>query len=96
MRLPHPWSVRAPRAVSAYVTASAAGQVVAHDLFLDGNTFGGDTRVSREPLVAETSWGVGISAPRLAVEFRVQRRSRAYAEEPGGHPYSTIEITWRR
>lgn len=96
MRLPHPWAARPPRVLSAYVTAGASAQVVAHDLFLDGNTFGGDTRVSREPLVAETSWGVGISARRLGVEYRVQRRSRAYAEEPGGHPYSTIEITWRR
>jgi hypothetical protein len=70
--------------------------VVAHDLFLDGNTFGRDPRVTREPLVAETSWGVGVAAYTLGMEYRVQRRSRAYAEEPGGHPYSTIEITWRR
>ncbi|HEX6369047.1 MAG TPA: lipid A deacylase LpxR family protein [Longimicrobium sp.] len=95
-RLPHPWAARAQRAVSAYVTAGAGGEVVAHDLFLDGNTFGGDTRVSRELLVAETTWGVGISARQLSIEYRVQRRSRSYAEEPGGHPYSTIEITWRR
>lgn len=95
VRLPHPWAARAQRAVSAYVTAGALGEVVAHDLFLDGNTFGGDTRVSRETLVAETTWGVGVSAHRLSLEYRVQRRSRSYAEEPGGHPYSTIEITWR-
>jgi hypothetical protein len=46
--------------------------------------------------VAETTWGVGVSAHRLSLEYRVQRRSRSYTEEPGGHPYSTIEITWRR
>lgn len=95
-RLPHPWAARAQRGVSAYVTAGAGGEVVAHDLFLDGNTFGGDTRVSRRPLVARTTWGVGLSAHHLSIEYRVQHRSRAYAEEPGGHPYSTIEITWRR
>lgn len=96
MRLPHPWSARAQRAASAYLMAGAGGEAVAHDLFLDGNTFGGDARVRREPLVARTTWGVGVSARRLSIEYRVQRRSRAYAEEPGGHPYSTIEITWRR
>jgi hypothetical protein len=95
IRLPHPWAARPQRALSAYVTAGALGEVVAHDLFLDGNTFGGDTRVSRETLVAETTWGVGVSAHRLSLEYRVQRRSRSYAEEPGGHPYGTIEITWR-
>lgn len=96
VRLPHPWAARAQRALSAYVTAGVAGEAVAHDLFLDGNTFGGDPRVTRRPLVAETRWGVGISARRLGIEYRVQRRSRSYAEEPGGHPYGTIEITWRR
>jgi hypothetical protein len=95
-RLPHPWAAQAQRGVSAYVTGGVGAELVAHDLFLDGNTFGGDTRVSREPLVAETRWGVGIAARRLGMEYRVQRRSRTYAEEPGGHPYSTIEITWRR
>lgn len=95
-RLPHPWAARAQGGVSAYVTAGAAGEVVVHDLFLDGNTFGGGSRVSRELLLAKTTWGVGFSASSLQVEFRVQRRSRSYQEEPGGHPYSTIEITWRR
>jgi lipid A 3-O-deacylase len=96
LRLPHPWAARAQHAASAYVTAGAGGEVVAHDLFLDGNTFGGGSTVSRELLLAETTWGVGFSAGQLALEYRVQRRSRSYHEEPGGHPYSTIEITWRR
>ena len=95
-RLAHPWAARAQRGVSAYALAGARGEVVVHDLFLDGNTFGGDSRVSRELLVAETTWGVGLSAHRFSIEYRVQRRSRSYQEEPGGHPYSTIEITWRR
>lgn len=95
-RLPHPWAARAQRALSVYATAGARGELVAHDLFLDGNTFGGGARVSREMMVAQTVWGVGIAARPLSIEFRAQRRSRAYEEEPGGHPYGTIEITWRR
>jgi lipid A 3-O-deacylase len=96
IRLPHPWAARSRRALSAYVTAGAGGELVGHDLFLDGSILGGDRRVTREALVAETSWGVGISTYPLGIEYRVQRRSREYAEAPGGHPYSTIEITWRR
>jgi hypothetical protein len=70
---------------------------VAHDLFLDGNTFGGvAARVDRRALVAYTRWGVGVTSGGLTLEYRVTARSRAYAQEPGGHPYSTIEITWRR
>jgi lipid A 3-O-deacylase len=96
VRLPHAWAARAPRGLSAYVLADAGAEAVAHDLFLDGNTFGGGARVARQPLVAHTAWGVGVQRRGLALEYRVQHRSRAYREEPGGHPYSTFEITWRR
>jgi lipid A 3-O-deacylase len=96
MRLPHAWVARPGRALSAYALAGAGAEAVSHDLFLDGSTFGGEARVTREPLVGHTVWGVGVQRAGAGVEFRVQHRSRAYREEPGGHPYSTIEITWRR
>ena len=96
-RLAHPWAVRPLRGTSVYVLAGARGEAVAHDLFLDGNTFGGGpARVTRRPFVAETRWGVGITRGGTSVEYRVSARGRAYEEEPGGHPYGTIEITWRR
>jgi lipid A 3-O-deacylase len=96
MRLPHAWVARPGRALSAYALAGAGVEAVAHDLFLDGNTFAADARVTREPLVGHTVWGVGVQGAGVGLEFRAQRRSRAYREEPGGHPYGTIEITWRR
>lgn len=96
-RLAHPWSARAVRGTSVYVVAEARGEAVAHDLFLDGNTFGGGpARVTRRPFVGQTRWGVGVAHGGLSVEYRVTARTRAYDEEPGGHPYSSIEITWRR
>jgi lipid A 3-O-deacylase len=95
VRLPHAWAGRPSHALSAYALADAGAEVVGHDLFLDGNTFGGSPRVTRAPLVGSTAWGVGVQGRGMGLEYRVQRRSRAYREEPGGHPYSTIEITWR-
>jgi lipid A 3-O-deacylase len=96
-RLAHPWSVRPLRGTSVYVLAGARGEAVAHDLFLDGNTFGdAEARVTRRPYVASSRWGVGVTHGGLSVEYRVTARTRAYDEEPGGHPYSTIEFTWRR
>jgi lipid A 3-O-deacylase len=96
-RLAHPWAARPLRGTSVYVLAAARGEAVAHDLFLDGNTFR-DTpaRVTRQPYVASSRWGVGVARGGLSMEYRVTARTRAYDEEPGGHPYSTIEITWRR
>ncbi|HST61465.1 MAG TPA: lipid A deacylase LpxR family protein [Longimicrobium sp.] len=96
-RLAHPWSTRALRGTSVYVLAEARGEAVAHDLFLDGNTFGGGPpRVTRRPFVGQTRWGVGVAHGRVSVEYRATAQTRAYDEEPGGHPYSTIEVTWRR
>jgi hypothetical protein len=96
-RLAHPWAARRLRGTSVYALAGARGEAVAHDLFLDGNTFGGTApMVDRRALVAYTRWGVGVTTGPLTLEYRVTARTRAYAQEPGGHPYSTIEITWRR
>lgn len=96
-RLAHPWALRSLRGTSVYAVAGVRGEAVAHDLFLDGNTFrGGPPRVTRRPFVAETRWGVGITLGGTTLEYRVSARGRAYEEEPGGHPYGTFEITWRR
>lgn len=92
-RLPHAWAA-ATRATSVYAVAGVRGEAVAHDLFLDG-TVAGEARVTRTPWVAQTTWGVGVATRATTVEFRAQRRSAEYREAPGGHPYSTIEITWR-
>jgi len=96
-RLAHPWAARRLRGTSVYALAGARAEAVGRDLFLDGNTFGGtESQVDRRALVAYTRWGVGMTSGPLTVEYRVTARTRAYDQEPGGHPYSTIEITWRR
>lgn len=95
-KLPHPWTAGPNEGTSVYLIAGARGEAVAHDLFLDGNTFGGgDPRVTRRPWVAHSRWGVGMTSGRLSLQYHVTARTRAYDEEPGGHPYSTFEITWR-
>ncbi|HEX6040615.1 lipid A deacylase LpxR family protein [Longimicrobium sp.] len=96
-RLAHPWRTRPGRGTSVYVRVGVRGEAVAHDLFLDGNTFDSDAaRVTRRPFVGQTRWGVGIAHGPASIEYRVTARTRAYGEEPGGHPYGTIEVTWRR
>ncbi|HEX8318720.1 lipid A deacylase LpxR family protein [Longimicrobium sp.] len=95
--LRHPWAARAPQGTSVYLSATASGQAVLRNLFLDGNTFGSQpARVHRELLVGSRGWGVGVASGRFGAEFRVLTRTREYREEPGGHPVSTIELTWRR
>jgi hypothetical protein len=95
--LRHPWAARAPRGTSVYLSATASGQAVLRNLFLDGNTLGSQPpRVHRELLVASRGWGIGVASGPFGAEFRVLTRTREYREEPGGHPVSSIELTWRR
>lgn len=95
--LAHAFAGRPARGTSLYVVAGLEGELVARDLFLDGNTFSRTPpRVTREPWIARSVWGVGVARRGLGAEFRVSSRTRAYREEPGGHPFGTIEITWRR
>lgn len=96
-RLRHPWAAGRARGTSLYLMAGARAEGVAHDLFLDGNTFADDpARVHRNFLVGYTRWGVGVAHGGFSLEYRVVRTSRTYREEPGGHPYGSFEITWRR
>lgn len=96
-RLRHPWAARAARGTSVYALAGAGAEAVARDLFLDGSPLGGEpARVDRTPLVGYTRWGVGLVHDGLTLEYRVTASTRTYRQEPGGHPYGTFEITWRR
>lgn len=95
-RLPHPFAARKVAGTAVYVMGGVGGEGVARNLFLDGNTFGGDTaRVHREPWIATVSWGVGVARGRFGAEYRVTTRTQEYREEPGGHPVATMELTWR-
>ncbi|HEU0015696.1 MAG TPA: lipid A deacylase LpxR family protein [Longimicrobium sp.] len=95
--VPDAWTGRRATGVAFYLLGGAGGEYVARDLFLDGNTFGGDgARVTRRPWVGQLTAGAGFAAAQLGVEYRVASRSREYQEEPAGHTYATIEITWRR
>jgi hypothetical protein len=95
--LRHPWAAHAQKGTSVYVSATASGHAVLRNLFLDGNTFGSQPpRVQRELLFASRGWGIGVASGPFGAEFRVRTRTREYREEPGGHPVSTIELTWRR
>ncbi len=72
-----------------YVFAGAEGRAVAHNIFLDGNTFASGPRVAKKPLVGDLTAGVALfwrSAIRLDVglltrtkEFYGQQGEDSYA-----------------
>ena len=97
--VPHPWRpvhAAARPALSAYATAAAREDYVAHDLFLDGNTFTGSVSVGHRPLVWQYEAGGGLRWHRYGLEYRVTTRGRDYETQPARHQWSTIALTLDR
>ena len=98
VNVPHPWSRAADRGAgpfSLYAVAAARQDAVAHNLFLDGTTFGEGPRVEHRPFVFRYELGGGIRYQHFTLEYRATTRTREYETEPGGHTYATFELTYR-
>ena len=78
--LRNPWLPPTARGPAEFaITVSLAGNAVARDLFLDGNTFRRDAHVGHEPFYAEQAYGVSLRVGALAVGYRMQFDQRTYA-----------------
>lgn len=86
-------SLRIGRAAGAYAEAAAREEWVARDLFLDGNTFRGNSSARKLPLVAEGQLAIGYRARSWAAEYRATLRTREYRAQPAAHPYGSLTVT---
>lgn len=87
--LPHPW-LPEPRGVSLSLVSGISGQAVAHNIFLDGNTFRTSPRVGHEPFVGSGELGVELRYRALSLAYRAVSDSRAYAAGPKWHPWASM------
>jgi hypothetical protein len=80
-------------AFSIYVFAAADGELVGHNLFLDGNTGRTSRSVKREPLVGELSWGL---AARLTRHFEITysrvMRTETFVSQRGRDYYGALSF----
>jgi hypothetical protein len=60
------------------------GKAVAHDIFLDGNTFATSYSVDKKPFVADLSIGAAITKNRLKISYTTTYRTREF--ETQRHP----------
>jgi lipid A 3-O-deacylase len=84
------------RPFSWYVFAGVDGQVVAHDITLDGNTFQGSAHVKRQPYVGEGEAGLALifGAARLTYTQVVQ--SEEFRTQKGGlHQFGSLALSVR-
>lgn len=81
---------------SWFVFASANGRVMARNIFLDGNTFDGETpRVDRRWLVGDLNAGVAVSLGRARVSYALVSRSREYFGQPEGDVFGVLNFGYR-
>lgn len=89
-------SLRIGRVSGAYAEAVAREEWIARDLFLDGNTFRGNSSARKLPLVAEGQLAIGYRARSWAAEYRATLRAREYRAQPAAHPHGSLTVTLGR
>jgi hypothetical protein len=79
---------------SLYSFWGVEGQAVAHNIFLDGNTFQGDPSVDREPWVAELHAGIGVRWHRVSLVWTSVFRTEEFEEQEDGHQFGSLTLSW--
>ncbi|WP_424814583.1 lipid A deacylase LpxR family protein [Roseococcus sp. YIM B11640] len=78
-----------------YAFAGVEGRAVAHNIFLDGNTWRDGPRVDREPLVGDASLGFAIMYRRARLTATYTIRSREFEGQRGNSQYGSIAVAFR-
>lgn len=75
--------------------AGVQGRAVAHDLFLDGNTFEDSASVERIPFVADFQTGLSISAGDWRLAYTYVWRTDEFETQGGRQDFGAIALSWR-
>lgn len=84
--------------IEYYVFLGAEGRGVAHNIFLDGNVFGGDSHsVDKESFVYDLKTGFAIRYKEWRLTYTFTRRSNEFSpnfdDDGGRHDYGSISFT---
>jgi hypothetical protein len=96
MNAPHPFGYgdsHLPPGI--YLSFGVQGEAIAHNLFLDGNTFEHGPRVKRTPFVWQKEGAIGFSYGTISLDYRGVVRSREFTGGRRYHPYGTLAFTRR-
>ncbi len=81
--------------LSWQIFAGVQGRAVAHNLFLDGNTFKDSASVDRNPYVADFQTGVSISAGDWRLAYTYVWRTEEFETQPSRQDFGAIALSWR-
>ncbi len=80
---------------SWHLFGGVEGRAVAHNIFLDGNTFSDSHSVDKVPLVMDASAGIAFSYGRARVSYAVVYRSREFQLQDSGDVFGTVTLGFR-
>jgi len=78
-----------------YLFAGFQSRLVAHNVFLDGNTFADSPSVDRRPLVADAQFGLVLTFPRYRVHFTQVFRTKEFHGQDEPTTYGAVGLSFR-
>ena len=85
--------VQTPKDWGFYVFAGGEGRAVAHNIFLDGNTWRNSHSVSKEPLVGELNFGAALIINTVQIVYQHVYLTEEFKKQSGGQNYGSITLS---
>ncbi len=79
---------------SLHVFASATGNLVLRNIFLDGNTFTDSHSVDKRFLVGDLALGVSLIYRRLKLSYMQVLRTREFDQQSNNHEFGSISLSY--
>ena len=77
-----------------HVFARAEGRAVAHNIFLDGNTFGSSPSVDRKWLVADLSVGASVNYKNTKFIYALVYRTEEFETQAEGQIFGSVSVNF--
>ncbi len=74
--------------------ASMDARYMAHDIFLDGNTWRESHSVDRIPGVADAAFGIAATYERWKLSYARIYRTRQFEQQPGSHNFGSLALSY--
>ena len=75
-----------------YVFARVDGRAVAHNIFLDGNTFGDSPSADRKVLVGDVSVGASVNYRNTKLTYALVYRTKEFEAQKEAQLFGSISI----
>jgi hypothetical protein len=82
------------KSFSVYAFGGLRGHAVAHDIFLDGNTFRDSPSVSRKPWVGAAEVGVGLRWGPCRLVYVHVMRTKEFDEAESGQKFGSVNFSY--